>query len=122
MAAKKSAEEKCFDPVFLKFGKKVYTYKHIENLRKENLQLKKDGKLIYNLIPQKGFQERVLRTQADIKIIGGKRGAGKTFIALFEALPYIYNPDVNMYGFRKYEDDVKRGIWKASKQVYRGFG
>lgn len=45
-----------------------------------------------------------------------------TFLGLFEALPYIFNPDVNMYGFRKYEDDIKRGIWKSSKQVYRDFG
>lgn len=122
MAAKTSINDNMYDPVFLKFGKKVYTYEYIEKLRKENLQLKKDGKPIYNLIPQKGFQEKVLLTQADIKIVGGKRGGGKTWLALFEALPYMYNPDVNMYGFRKYEDDVKRGIWKSSKQVYRGFG
>ena len=122
MAAKNQINDNCYDPVFLKFGKKVYTYEYIEKLRKENLQLKKDGKPIYNLIPQKGFQEKVLLTQADIKIVGGKRGGGKTWLALFEALPYMYNPDVNMYGFRKYEDDVKRGIWKSSKQVYRGFG
>ena len=122
MATKKSIEEKYLDPVFLKMGKKVYTYEYVEKLRKENLENKKDGKPIYNLIPQKGFQEKVLLTQADIKIVGGKRGGGKTWLALFEALPYIFNPDVNMYGFRKYEDDVKRGIWKSCKQVYRGFG
>ena len=122
MAQKKSIEEKNLDPVFLKMGRKVYTYDYVEKLRKENLQLKKDGRPIYNLIPQKGFQEKVLLTQADIKIVGGKRGGGKTWLGLFEALPYIFNPDVNMYGFRKYEDDVKRGIWKSSKQVYRGFG
>ena len=122
MAAKKLSEDKYLDPVFLKYGKRVYTYEYIEKLRKENLQLKKDGKPIYNLIPQKGFQEKVLLTQADIKIVGGKRGGGKTWLALFEALPYMFNPDVNMYGFRKYEDDVKRGIWKSGKQVYRGFG
>lgn len=122
MAQKKHISEKYLDPVFAKMGQKVYTYEYIEKLRKENLQLKKDGKPIYNLIPQKGFQEKVLLTQADIKIVGGKRGGGKTWLALFEALPYIFNPDVNMYGFRKYEDDVKRGIWKSGKQVYRGFG
>ena len=122
MAAKKTIEDKYLDPVFAQYGKRVYTYEYIEKLRKENLQLKKDGKPIYNLIPQKGFQEKVLLTQADIKIVGGKRGGGKTWLALFEALPYMFNPDVNMYGFRKYEDDVKRGIWKSSKQVYRGFG
>ena len=27
-----------------------------------------------------------------------------------------------MYAFRKYEDDVKRGPWKASQPVFRGFG
>ena len=77
MAAKTHINDNCYDPVFLKFGKKVYTYDYIEKLRKENLQLKKDGKPINNLIPQKGFQEKVLLTQADIKIVGGKRGGGK---------------------------------------------
>ena len=77
MAAKKLKEDKFLDPVFAKVGQKVYTYDYIEKLRKENLQLKKDGKPIYNLIPQKGFQEKVLLTQADIKIVGGKRGGGK---------------------------------------------
>ena len=77
MAARKNIEDKYLDPVFLKFGKRVYTYEYVEKLRKENLQLKKDGKPIYNLIPQKGFQEKVLLTQADIKIVGGRRGGGK---------------------------------------------
>ena len=77
MAAKKLIEEKYIDPVFAKVGKRVYTYEYVEKLRKENLQLKKDGKPIFNLIPQKGFQEKVLLTQADIKIVGGKRGGGK---------------------------------------------
>lgn len=122
MEAKKKIDDKYLDPVFAQMGMRVYTYEYVEKLRKENLQLKKDGKPIFSLIPQKGFQEKVLLTQADIKIVGGKRGGGKTWLGLFEALPYIFNPDVNMYGFRKYEDDVKRGIWKSSKQVYRGFG
>lgn len=77
MAAKKLIDDKYIDPVFAKMGKRVYTYEYIEKLRKENLQLKKDGKPIYNLIPQKGFQEKVLLTQADIKIVGGRRGGGK---------------------------------------------
>lgn len=78
MAAKKINEDKYLDPVFLKMGKRVYTYKYIEKLREENKRKKANGeRMLYNLIPQKGFQERVLRTQADIKIVGGKRGAGK---------------------------------------------
>lgn len=110
------------DPVFLKMGQRVFRYDYIQQLRKENLELKRDGKKILNLIPQAGFQERVLMTEADIKICGGKRGAGKSFVGLFEFLPYIFNPDVSGYGFRKYEDDIARGIWKSSKQVFKGFG
>ncbi len=44
-----------------------------------------------------------------------------TWVALYEALDYIDNPGVNMYGFRKYLDDIKRGIWKSSKEVYKDF-
>lgn len=122
MKTQEADERQYLDPVFLSMGQEVYTHEYIETLREENLQKKRDGKKINDLIPQAGFQERVLLTDADIKIIGGKRGGGKTWISLFEALPYIFNPDVNMYGFRKFEDDIARGIWKASKQVFRGFG
>lgn len=45
-----------------------------------------------------------------------------TWVSLFKALYYIYNPDVAMYAFRRLEDDVKRGPWKASKPIFRGFG
>lgn len=110
------------DPVFEKMGQTVYTYEYVQSLRKENLERKRDGKKIVNLIPQAGFQEKVLLHEADIKIVGGRRGGGKTWIALFEFLPYIFNSDVNGYGFRKFEDDIARGIWKSSKQVYKGFG
>lgn len=115
-------ESQYLDPVFASVGQKVYTYEYIEKLRAENLQRKRDGKKLMNLIPQKGFQEYVLMSQADIKIVGGRRGGGKTWIGLFEFLPYIFNPEVNGYGFRKYEDDISRGIWKSSKQVFRNFG
>lgn len=122
MKKSKDIMQDYIDPVFAKYGMTVYTYEGIEKLREENLKRKKDGKRIYELVPQKGFQENVLLSQADIKIVGGRRGGGKTWVGLFEALPYIFNPDVNMYGFRKYEDDVARGIWKSSKQVFKGFG
>lgn len=120
---KAEEEDIHLDPVFLKYGKKVYRYEYIETLREENNRRKARGEqMIYNLIPQKGFQEKVLMTQADIKIIGGRRGGGKTFIALFEALPYMLNSSVTMYGFRKYKDDIERGIWESSANVFRGFG
>lgn len=122
MKQQKQDDDEWLDPVFLAHGQRVYRYEYIQKLRKENLERKRDGKKIVNLIPQAGFQERVLSTQADIKIIGGRRGAGKSFVGLFEFLPYIFNPEVNGYAFRKFEDDVARGIWKSSKQVFRGYG
>ena len=114
-------DSKFLDPVFAEYGIDVYDYEFIEKLRAENLELKRRGRRSYNLIPQAGFQEQVLLNEADIKIIGAERGCGKTAIALIGALPYADNPDVAMYGFRRYEDDVKRGIWRSCKQIFRGF-
>ena len=114
-------EDNYYDPVFLKYGMEVYSYDHIEELRKENLELKRKGRRSYNLIPQAGFQEKVLTSNADIVICGGKRGAGKSAVSLIGAMEYVYNPDINMYGFRRFEADVKRGIWKSAKQIFRGF-
>lgn len=119
---KVQSDRQFLDPVFLQYGQEVYTYKYIEQLRRENVRLKKENKTLYNLIPQKGFQEKVLLADAEIKIIGGKRGGGKTAVGLIEALPYISNPLVRMYGFRKLEDDVKRGIWRSSEGIFTGFG
>lgn len=127
MGNSRNIEDEGLDPVFLNVGQRVFTNEYVEKLRKENLDIKRGkGKktksgTLNNLIPQSGFQEQVLLCDADIKIIGGKRGAGKTFIALYEALNYIDNPGANMYGFRKYIDDIKRGIWRSSKEVFRDF-
>lgn len=70
-------DDEWLDPVFLSVGQRVYRYEYIQKLRKDNLDRKRDGKKIVNFIPQAGFQEKVLSMQADIKIIGGRRGSGK---------------------------------------------
>lgn len=114
-------EKKYLDPVMLEYGIEVYSYEYAEMMREENLELKRKGKRIYNLLPQAGFQEKVLISDADIVICGGARGGGKTACSLIGALYYADNPDVNMYGFRRYEADVKRGIWKSAKPLFRGF-
>lgn len=113
--------------MFASAGQRVFTNAFAEELRQENLDIKrgkakktKSGTL-NNYLPQRGFQETVLLCDADIKIIGGRRGGGKTWVALYEALNFIDNPGVNMYGFRKYLDDIKRGIWRSSKEVYKDF-
>lgn len=102
-------------------GKKYYTHEYIESLREKNLALK-DGETMYNIIPQKGFQEKVLTSEADIMIIGGKRGGGKSRI--MNMLP-LYNIDVvgfNANRFRKEEEDCRDGIYKDAIDLYRGFG
>lgn len=43
-----------------------------------------------------------------------------TACSLIGAVYYAENPDINMYGFRRYEADVKRGIWKSCKPIFRG--
>lgn len=113
-------ESKYLDPVFAQYGIDVYSNKFAEMLRKENIELKKKGKRLYNLLPQKGFQEKVLTSMADLVVCGGTRGAGKTAVSLLGAYYYVYNPDVNMYGFRRLEADVKRGIYKSCKPLFRG--
>ena len=121
MRVQKVIDERTYlDPVFLQYGREVYTYDYVERIREENLDLKRRGKRSYNLTPQAGFQEQVLTSLADIVICGGRRGAGKSAVALMGALPYSDNPEVAMYGFRRYEDDVRRGIWKTAKQIFRG--
>lgn len=110
-------------PMFLEdYGMEVYTYDYIEKLRKENLEIKKRGDAgrIWNLVPQAGFQEKVLTSLADIVICGGARGSGKSFVGLFGAYRYADNPDTSLYGFRRFEADVKRGIWKSCKPIFRG--
>ena len=114
-------EKKYLDPVFLEHGVEVYSHEYMDILRKENLELKQKGKRSYNLVPQTGFQEKVLTSMADIVICGGVRGAGKTAVGLIGAFYYADNPDVSLYGFRRYENDVKRGIWKSCKPLFRGF-
>lgn len=92
------AEE--LDPVFESVGMKVYTNEYIQKLREENLELKKQGKKSYNLVPQEGFQERVCCADADVVIIGGKKGGGKVL------------PDdadiITPFGLRK-NGDLKKG-------------
>lgn len=114
-------ESKYLDPVFLNLGVEVYTNELAELYRKENIELKRKGQRIWNILPQAGFQEKVLTSEADLIICGGSRGSGKTAVSLIGAFYYADNPDVNLYGFRRFEADVKRGIWKSCKPLFRGF-
>ena len=106
-----------YDPVMLSYGKKVYSHRFIETLRKKNLSISGDGR-IKDICPQAGFQERVCLNDADVLIIGGKRGGGKTFSIELAPMRYIDNKLFSIHGFRKEEADINRGLWKTSLKLY----
>lgn len=70
--------------------------------------------------PQKGYQERVLSTSADICISGAAAGVGKTFALLLEFLRHIQNEKWGGVIFRRTTPQIKNegGLWDASTNVY----
>lgn len=109
-------DEKYLDPVFLQYGQKVYTYDRIEELRKK--KSKKD------IIPQKGGQEMLLTSEANIIFYGGIRGGGKSAGLLMNGYKYIENPHFLGSIFRKEINDAKRSgsIVDQSNFFYKDFG
>jgi hypothetical protein len=108
------------DIVFASFGKEVYSNEYANTIREQNLSMTTEK--IWNWIPQAGFQEKVLCNDADILIIGGRRGGGKSLSMLLAPLRNISNPHFLCVGFRKEEADIQRGLWAASKPVYMSVG
>jgi len=102
-------------------GKKYYTNEFVESLRESNLNIPA-GFPSYNSIPMAGFQEEVLISDADVVIIGGRRGGGKTDIMNRSAQYNLDKLGFSMHGFRKEEKDITNGLWKNATEMYRGFG
>ena len=99
-------------------GKPVYTYEYAEKIRDENLNRLSKGLPILNSIPQAGFQENVIVNTADVLIIGGKRGGGKSDAILRVPLMNITNPLYRAHGFRKEKDDIERALGEAAGKLY----
>ncbi len=72
--------------------------------------------------PQPGFQEHAIDCAADIAIIGGSAGCGKTFCLLFEPLKYsiVGIPNFNGIIFRRNLTEIRTtgGLWDKAKQLY----
>lgn len=68
----------------------------------------KDGK-IKIIKPQKGFQERMSRSNVDFLVAGAAMGVGKSFAALLMAAEHISDPNFRMVYLRRNISDVKAG-------------
>ena len=84
-----------------------------------------DGKMKVRediIMPQEGFQEEVLSSPADIRIIGGNRGGGKSIALILDCLYDIENPRFSARIFRREKDDLKRGLWKDTDTFFGDLG
>jgi hypothetical protein len=72
------------------------------------------------LEPQPGFQTAALSTSADIAIIGGSAGSGKTFILELEPCRHVNNPNFGATIFRRTTTQIKSqgGLWDTSQKIY----
>lgn len=97
-------------------GSTVLSYEQIEALRAEN-----DKTPGARIIAQRGGQENMLSSIADITIGGGCRGGSKTFSMLLEAMP-----DVNNRHFRsvilRHEIDDLSDMAETSDEIFGDFG
>lgn len=70
--------------------------------------------------PQDGFQMKASATSADIAILGGAAGLGKTFILLLESLRHKANPKFGSVYFRRTTPQIRNegGLWDTSEEIY----
>lgn len=70
--------------------------------------------------PQDGFQTKALASDADIAIIGGAAGPGKTFALLLESVRHTNNKDFGGVIFRRTTPQIKAegGLWDTSFELY----
>jgi len=72
------------------------------------------------LRPQPGFQEDAMATSADIAILGGAAGSGKSWLLCFEALRHINNKRFGGLIFRRETPMIRNegGLWDTSGEIY----
>lgn len=77
------------------------------------------AKAIY---PLKGFQELAIDCPADIRIIGGSAGCGKSTVLILEPLKYIFDPTPGFNGiiFRREATQISTtgGLWDKCREIY----
>ncbi len=73
---------------------------------------------------QPGPQEMFLATTADIAILGGAAGGGKSYALLMEPLRHLDNPDFGCVTFRRTTKQVRNegGLWDTALKLYSRMG
>lgn len=98
-------------------GDKIFSTDYIQSLR--DADSKTPNKL--KIVPQRGAQERMLAIDADIKIVGGSRGGGKSWTLLMEALKDVRNSDFHALIVRNEKDDLQSLVSDAYR-LFSQFG
>ena len=99
-------------------GKTINGFDIISNSDIESLREKNEPS---NIIVQKGGQENLLSTTADITIYGGCRGGGKSYGILCDALHDVYNPHLKALILRNEINDLLDLI-DTSQSLYAPIG
>lgn len=73
-----------------------------------------EGGVLSKLTVQKGFQEQVFNCQADIAVIGGAMGAGKSYALILEMMKHVKDPHFRCGVFRKNRGNLlcSGGLWE----------
>lgn len=76
---------------------------------------------VYRLEVQKGFQEKIHNCKADIAIVGGAMGAGKSYALILEVMKHVGDPHFRCGIFRKNRANILclGGLWEELLQVAR---
>lgn len=89
----------------------------VELLFRDQITLK-DG----DIMPQEEFQEPVLLSEANITLIGGSRGSGKSFSLVLDPLYDTNNPNFAALFFRKQLSEVEKGLYSEAAKIYPMLG
>lgn len=71
--------------------------------------------------PQRGMQFDMLASAADVKLVGGGPGGGKTFASILEMSRGIWTPGFRGLICRKFRKDVfgSDGVWQKGRKVFK---
>lgn len=110
-------EIKAFEQFSDVYGNDVFTYDYVQQMRDEDRKKRKKN----FIAAQRGPQEDILSSKADVSFVGGARGGSKSFSILLESLKDISDPNFNAVILRHEKPDLENLI-EDSKRLYKDYG